>query len=45
MIENVDGIKKLHIPSKTYDNCKKWGAYTNKNTVEQIDSGLRLLRN
>lgn len=34
------GIKNYDIPTKVAATCANWQAYTNKNVVDQIDSGV-----
>ena len=40
ILEREDDIKNLPIPSTTFENCRKWAAYTGEEIVDQIDSGL-----
>jgi hypothetical protein len=40
-MERPTEINQMQIPLVMAQTCKDWDAYTNKNVVEQIDSGLR----
>lgn len=39
-LERPQDIKKLRVPEITRRSCREWNAYTSKNVVDQIDSGL-----
>ncbi|EKG14557.1 Multicopper oxidase type 1 [Macrophomina phaseolina MS6] len=41
VLERPDDIKALQIPAAVGDQCRAWADYTAKNTVDQIDSGLK----
>ncbi|KAL9604616.1 MAG: hypothetical protein Q9219_000336 [cf. Caloplaca sp. 3 TL-2023] len=40
ILENPSGIRKLNIPSTSYQVCRDWSAFTGSNLPNQIDSGL-----
>lgn len=35
-----DDIKKIQIPMKVANTCTDWAAFTSKDVVDQIDSGV-----
>jgi FtsP/CotA-like multicopper oxidase with cupredoxin domain len=42
ILERPDLVTQLQIPSAVKNTCTSWNAYTNADTVDQIDSGLRI---
>ena len=40
VMENAAAIEKLKIPSSFAQTCREWGAFTNTEIPDQIDSGL-----
>ena len=40
-VEHPDKIQGLNIPSSVSETCQAWGQWTNSNTPDQIDSGLK----
>ena len=40
-MERPAEINELQIPQVMPQTCTDWNAYTSKNVVEQIDSGLK----
>jgi hypothetical protein len=40
IVERPDDIKNYNIPSAVSETCQDWGAWTNKDVPDQIDSGL-----
>lgn len=39
-VERPDDVRNLGIPKQKWGECETWGAYTNNNIVDMIDSGL-----
>ncbi|KAL8766424.1 MAG: hypothetical protein Q9209_006800 [Squamulea sp. 1 TL-2023] len=40
IVENPEGIKKVNVPSTSYQVCRDWATFTETNLPNQIDSGL-----
>lgn len=40
ILERPADIKNYNIPAAVSETCENWGAFTSKNVVNQIDSGL-----
>ncbi|KKY21459.1 putative multicopper like protein [Phaeomoniella chlamydospora] len=40
VLENLDAIETLPVPSTAYQVCRDWAAWSGTNLVDQIDSGL-----